>query len=108
MDQKLAFVQDVVIIKGQYLMEVILSKRWKCSKSQKSSTPIRNSYTKRNPVQPVTQAVKEVIRFSDDMNKAINSKQACLVQAESEMLQLEENFSDGRTDFCWQVCNRGC
>jgi hypothetical protein len=63
----------------------------------KSSTPIRNSYSKRIPTKPATQAVKEVIRFSADMNNAINSKQACLVQAESEMLQLEENFSDEQT-----------
>jgi hypothetical protein len=63
----------------------------------KSSTPVRNTYSKSNPIQPATQAAKEVIRFSDDMNKAINSKQACLVQAESEMLQLEENFLDEQT-----------
>jgi hypothetical protein len=63
----------------------------------KSSTPIRNSYTKRIPTKPATQAVKEVIRFADDMNKAINAKQACLLQAESEMLQLEECFTDEQT-----------
>jgi hypothetical protein len=58
----------------------------------KSSTPVRNTYSKSNPIQPATQAAKEVIRFSDDMNKAINAKQACLVQAESEMMQLEQTF----------------
>ena len=63
----------------------------------KSSTPIRNTYSKRNQVQPATQAVKEVIRFTADMNKAINAKQACLLQAESEMLQLEESFTDEQT-----------
>ena len=63
----------------------------------KSSTPIRNSYSKSNPVQPATQAVEEVARFSADMNKAINAKQACLLQAESEMLQLEESFMDEQT-----------
>jgi hypothetical protein len=31
------------------------------------------------------------------MNKAINAKQACLLQAESEMLQLEECFTDEQT-----------
>jgi hypothetical protein len=31
------------------------------------------------------------------MNKAINAKQACLLQAESEMLQLEESFADEQT-----------
>jgi hypothetical protein len=63
----------------------------------KSSTPVRNTYSKSNPVQPATQAAKEVIRFTDDMNKAINAKQACLLQAESEMLQLEESFTDEQT-----------
>jgi len=63
----------------------------------KSSTPIRNTYSKRNPVQPATQSVKEVTRFADDMNKAINAKQACLFQAESEILQLEESFADEQT-----------
>ena len=63
----------------------------------KSSTPIRNSYSKRNPVQPATQAVEEVTRFTDDMNKAINAKQACLFHAESKMLQLEESFKDEQT-----------
>jgi len=63
----------------------------------KSSTPIRNTYSNRIPVLPATQAVKEVTRFADDMNNAINSKQACLLQAESEMLQLEESFTDEQT-----------
>ena len=63
----------------------------------KSSTPIRNTYSNRIPTKPATQAVKEVIRFTDDMNKAINAKQACLLQAESEMLHLEEGFTDEQT-----------
>ena len=63
----------------------------------KFSSPIRNTFSRSNPVQPATQAVEEVTRFTADMNKAINSKQACLVQAESEMLQLEENFLDEQT-----------
>ena len=46
----------------------------------KSSTPVRNTYSKSNPVQPATQAVEEVARFTADMNKAINAKQACLLQ----------------------------
>jgi hypothetical protein len=62
-----------------------------------SSNPIQNIYPNRNQIKPATQAVKEVIRFSDDMNKAINDKQACLLQAESEMLQLEESFMDELT-----------
>jgi hypothetical protein len=63
----------------------------------KSSTPNRNSYSRRIPTKPATQAVEEVVRFTDDMNKAINAKQACLVQAESKMLQLEESFGDEQT-----------
>jgi hypothetical protein len=63
----------------------------------KLSTPNRNSYSRRIPTKPATQAVDEVTRFSDDMNKAINAKQACLLQAESEMLQLEESFTDEQT-----------
>jgi flagellar motor switch/type III secretory pathway protein FliN len=63
----------------------------------KSSTSIMNSYTNINPVLPATQAVDEVTRFSDDMNKAINAKQACLFQAEYKMLRLEESFTDEQT-----------
>ena len=63
----------------------------------KSSTPIRNAPSKGNPAKPATQAEKEVTRFTDDMNKAINAKQECLFQAESEMLQLEESFVDEQT-----------
>jgi hypothetical protein len=44
--------------------------------------------------EPAAQAVQEVIRFSDDMNKAINAEQAYLLQAESEMLQLEKSLLD--------------
>jgi hypothetical protein len=50
---------------------------------KKSSTPIMNGHSKRNQIKPATQAFEEVTRFSDDMNKAINAKQACLLQAES-------------------------
>jgi hypothetical protein len=63
----------------------------------KLSTPIRNDHSNRNPTKPATQAFEEVTRFADDMNKAINAKQACLLQAESEMLQLEESFTDEQT-----------
>jgi hypothetical protein len=58
---------------------------------------LRNYHSNRNPTKPATQAVDEVTRFTDDMNKAINAKQACLLQAESEMLQLEESFMDEQT-----------
>jgi hypothetical protein len=61
----------------------------------KSSTP--KSYSKSIPNKPATQAMEEVTKFSDDMNKAINAKQACLFVAESEVLQLEEGFMDEQT-----------
>jgi hypothetical protein len=54
----------------------------------------RNALSKENQTKHATQAVEEVIRFSDDMNKAINAKQAYLLQAESKMLQLNESFVD--------------
>jgi hypothetical protein len=63
----------------------------------KSSNANRYLHTNRNLVLHATQAVEEVTRFSDDMNKAINAKQTCLLQAESEMLQLEESFMDEQT-----------
>jgi hypothetical protein len=63
----------------------------------KSTTPIRKSYSKKEQVKRATQAVEDVTRFSADMNKAINSKQACLLQAESEMMQLEQTFMDEQT-----------
>jgi hypothetical protein len=70
----------------------------------KVSTPIGNSYSRRIPTKPATQAVKDVKRFSDDMNKAINAKKACLLQAESKMLQLEESFADEQTFVDKFVC----
>jgi hypothetical protein len=42
-------------------------------------------------------AMKHVTKFSDGINKAINKKHACLLRAESEMLQLEESFKDEQT-----------
>jgi len=39
-------------------------------------------------------AMKHVTKFSNDINKAINKKHACLLRAESEMLQLEESFKE--------------
>jgi hypothetical protein len=60
-------------------------------------SPIKISYSRRIPIKPATQAVDEVTRFTDDMNKAINAKQACLLQSEFKMQQLEENFMDEQT-----------
>jgi hypothetical protein len=71
---------------------------------KKFSSPIMNSYPRRLPTKPATQAVKEVTRFTDDMNKAINAKQACLLQAESEIMQLEEKFADEQTFVDKFVC----
>jgi len=41
--------------------------------------------------------VEPVTRFSDEVNKAINENQTCLLQSEAEMLQFEECFNDERT-----------
>jgi hypothetical protein len=38
-----------------------------------------------------------VTRFTDDINEAIRANQECLLQAESEMLQLEDSFKDEQT-----------
>ena len=40
---------------------------------------------------------KPTTRFSEDINKAINTKRACLLQAESEMDHLEGSFKDEQT-----------
>jgi hypothetical protein len=44
-----------------------------------------------------TLQVEPVTRFTDDINEAINANQECLLQAESEMLQLEDSFKDEQT-----------
>ena len=36
-------------------------------------------------------------RFSADVNKAIDAKQACLLQAEAEMFRSEESFDEEQT-----------
>jgi hypothetical protein len=59
--------------------------------------PVSNLHSTTNPVLHATQAVEGVTRFSDDMNKAIHAKQACLFHAESKMLQLEESFGEEQT-----------
>jgi hypothetical protein len=41
--------------------------------------------------------IKLVSKFTESINKAINTKQECLLRAESEMLQLEESFKDEQT-----------
>ena len=44
-----------------------------------------------------TSKVEPITRFSKDINDALNAKQECLLQAESEMLHLEESFKDEQT-----------
>ena len=46
------------------------------------------------PLPTVPAVIRPVTRFSDDINKAITEKQACLLKAESEMQLLEDNFID--------------
>jgi hypothetical protein len=60
-------------------------------------SPIRKSDSRGNKSKPASQAIKEITRFSDDMNKAINAKQAYLIKTESEIIQLEESFGDEQT-----------
>jgi len=50
-----------------------------------------------NKAKSASPAMKHVTKFSDGINKAINKKHACLLRAESEMLQLEESFKDEQT-----------
>jgi hypothetical protein len=56
--------------------------------------PARITHGKQNQVKHTSQAVKQVTRFSNDINEAVNAKEAFLLQAESEMLQLEECFNN--------------
>ena len=46
------------------------------------------------PLPTVPAVIRPVTRFSDDINKAITEKQACLLKAETEMQLLEDNFID--------------
>jgi hypothetical protein len=41
--------------------------------------------------------IEPVTRFSADINEAINAMQACLLQAEADMLTLEESFNYEQT-----------
>ena len=56
--------------------------------------PTRMTNCTRNQVNHTRQAAKQVNRFSNEINETINAKEAFLLQAESEMLQLEECFND--------------
>ena len=72
-----------------------------------SSSPARIAYSKGKQAtrtskalksaQGETQTLEPFTKFSDDINKAINTNQECLLQAESEMLQLAESFKDEQT-----------
>jgi hypothetical protein len=62
------------------------------------STPLASIISsKRNQVKSTSQSTKKVIKFSSDINYAINAKYTCLNQAESEIFQLEESFKDEQT-----------
>ena len=61
---------------------------------QVMSTPPARIATSKGKTNQDTILGEPVIRFSNDINEAINTKHACLCQAESEMLQLEESFKD--------------
>ena len=50
-----------------------------------------------NKAKDASPAMKHVTKFSDGINEAMNKKHACLLRAESEMLQLEESFKDEQT-----------
>jgi hypothetical protein len=59
-----------------------------------SASPAKNTRSKRKQSMHTIQVDKQVTRFSNDINEALNANQECLIQAESEMLQLEESFKD--------------
>ncbi|KAL3770116.1 hypothetical protein ACHAW5_009657 [Stephanodiscus triporus] len=58
--------------------------------AKRTSKALKSSQDKSQTVEPVT-------KFSDDINKAINAYQEFLVQAESEMLHLEDSFKEEQT-----------
>ncbi|KAL3777208.1 hypothetical protein ACHAW5_000746 [Stephanodiscus triporus] len=60
-------------------------------RAKRTSKAFKSAQDKSQTVKPFTS------RFSDDINKAINANRECLVQAESEMLQLEDSFEDEQT-----------
>ncbi|KAL3768632.1 hypothetical protein ACHAW5_004327 [Stephanodiscus triporus] len=59
--------------------------------AKRTSKAFKSAQDKSQTVEPFTS------RFSDDINKAINANRECLVQAGSEMLQLEDSFEDEQT-----------
>jgi hypothetical protein len=61
------------------------------------SSPSARIATSKGKTSQDTILGEPVIRFSNDINKAINAKHACLLHAKSEMLQLEESFKDEQT-----------
>jgi hypothetical protein len=61
------------------------------------SSPSARIATSKGKTSQDTILGEPVIRFSDGINEAINKKHACLLRAESEMLQLEESFKDEQT-----------
>jgi hypothetical protein len=61
------------------------------------SSPSARIATSKGKTSQGTILGEPVIRFSDGINKVINTKHVCLLRAESEMLQLEESFKDEQT-----------
>jgi hypothetical protein len=61
------------------------------------SPPARIANSNGKHAEGRTLQVEPVTRFTDDINEAINAKQLSLIQAELEMLQLEDSFKDEQT-----------
>ena len=61
------------------------------------SSPSARIATSNGNTSQDTMVGEPVIRFTDEINKSINKKHACVLRAESEMLQLEESFKDEQT-----------
>ena len=64
---------------GHMLVETIISKKWKSFLWPEE--------------QDFTQVGEPVTMFTDEINEAMNARRACLMQAESEMVHLEEIFN---------------
>ena len=62
-----------------------------------TSSSARIATSKQKQSKRTIQVDKQVTKFSDGINEAINTKHVCLLRAESEMLQLEESFKDEQT-----------
>jgi hypothetical protein len=61
------------------------------------SSPSARIATSKGKTSQDTILGEPIIRFTDEINTSINKTHACLLRAESEMLQLEEGFKDEQT-----------